>query len=71
MSADEIADDLADRIRAGEYALGSRLPTYRELMDLYDVKYTTIYNVIVRLRSVGLVVGAQGRGVYVADRLPK
>jgi GntR family transcriptional regulator len=70
MTADEIADDLADRIQAGEYKPGSRLPTYRDLMDLYDVGYTTIYNVVVRLRARGLVRGAQGRGVYVVDRLP-
>lgn len=68
MTADEIAADLADRIESGEYPPGSRLPTYQELMALYDVKYTTIYNVIVRLRSIGLVVGAQGRGVFVAEK---
>lgn len=68
MSAPEIADDLAQRIREGEYAPGSPLPSYRELGDLYSVGYTTVSKVILILRERGLVVGVRGRGVYVAEK---
>jgi DNA-binding GntR family transcriptional regulator len=64
-SAAQIADDLVDRIRSGEYPPGSRLPAYRELANLYDVGMTTISTVIVMLKARGFVVGAQGRGVFV------
>lgn len=68
MSAAQIADDLADRIRGGEYPPGSRLPTYGELANLYNVGSTTITNVINALKERGLVVGMQGRGVYIVDK---
>ncbi len=68
MSASQIADDLADRIRIGDYPPGSRLPTYGELATLYKVGSTTITNVINALKERGLVVGMQGRGVYVVDQ---
>lgn len=67
MSATEIADDLADRIRRGEYEPGSRLPTYLELATLYGVGETTITTVVRLLKDRGVVVGAQGRGVFVVD----
>jgi DNA-binding GntR family transcriptional regulator len=67
MSADSIVDDLAERIRRGQYKPGTRLPTYRELADLYDVSPATIATIVVRLKERGLVVGVQGRGVFVAE----
>jgi GntR family transcriptional regulator len=67
MSAAQIADDLADRIRAGEYPPGSQMPTYRALMGLYGVGYTTIATVILMLRQRGTVVGVPGRGVFVPE----
>lgn len=68
LSAAQIADDLVDRIRGGEYPPGTRLPPYRELANLYDVGMTTIASVILILKTLGYVVGAQGRGVYVTDK---
>lgn len=70
MSAKAIADDLADRIGRGQYPPGSRLPTYHELADLYSVGETTITTVILMLKQRGVVVGAQGRGVFVPDEPP-
>ena len=67
MSSEEIAADLAARIKSGEYAAGDRLPSYRELMDMYSVSYGTIGSVMVRLRMMGLTVTSKGRGVYVAE----
>jgi len=67
MSSVQIADDLAARIRSGEYPPGERLPSYAELAELYDVSVSTVQQVLVRLKERGLVVGLQGRGTYVSD----
>ncbi|MFC8845327.1 MULTISPECIES: winged helix-turn-helix domain-containing protein [unclassified Micromonospora] len=63
----EVAEDVAARIRTGEYALGDRLPTYRELSDLYQVSVTTVQRAVIILQDRGLVVGLQGRGLWVAE----
>lgn len=67
MTMNQIADDLTDRIRAREYPPGSQLPTYRALMRLYNVGYTTIATVMQLLRDRGVVVGVPGRGVFVPE----
>lgn len=36
----QIADDLVDRIARGEYPPGTRLPSYTQLAELYDVSST-------------------------------
>lgn len=71
MSAEEIAHDIRDRIEAGEYPPESKLPSYRQLMDLYDVGYTTVAKVIWMLRDRGIVIGVPGRGVFVAEAPPQ
>lgn len=65
MSSDQIFEDLADRIRSGEYPPGTELPSYRELAVLYSVGRTTMSVVLKRLKDAGLVVGVRGRGVFV------
>ena len=49
---------------------GERLPTYNELSDLYDVSVTTVQRAIIVLQTRGLVVGLQGRGLWVAEDVP-
>lgn len=68
MSSEDIARDLAERIRAGEYPPGSQLPPYRVLAELYNVGMTTIARVMVILRERGVVVGVPGRGVFVPEK---
>ena len=63
----EVADDLCARIQSGEYAAGTRIPSYSELAKLYSVSVTTIQRAILVLQAQGLLVGVQGRGVYVAE----
>ncbi|MFI2710279.1 GntR family transcriptional regulator [Micromonospora sp. NPDC018662] len=66
----EVAEDLTTRIRSGEYPPGERLPTYKELADLYSVSVTTVQRAIIILQDRGLLVGLQGRGLWVAEDLP-
>ncbi|MFI7661526.1 winged helix-turn-helix domain-containing protein [Micromonospora parva] len=63
----QMADDLASRIRSGEYAPGDKLPSYAELSKLYSIAVTTVQKDIRVLEFQGLVVGVPGRGVYVRE----
>ena len=65
----EIAADLEDRIRVGDYPVGARLPSYPELADLYSVSRGTIGVAVALLVDRGVVVGQSGVGVYVV-RVP-
>ena len=65
-----IALDLERRIIAGDYPPGSRLPSYRELAELYSVSPTTGQAAIRELRAMGYTETVLGRGVFVADPLP-
>jgi DNA-binding transcriptional regulator YhcF (GntR family) len=67
LTARQIADDLAVRIATGEYAPGARLPTYRELHDLYSIGVTTAAKVYALLQDRGIAVGYAGVGVFVAE----
>lgn len=64
-----VVDDLRAKMRAGEYAPGSQLPTKRELCDIYNVSTQTIDTAMVLLRDGGWVI-RQGARVFVADPLP-
>ncbi|MCY1141403.1 winged helix-turn-helix domain-containing protein [Actinoplanes sp. Pm04-4] len=70
-SSREIADDLTARIRSGEYPLGSKLPTLREMAGLYSVSVSTIQRALDRVDERGLIISSQGRGTFVVDRLPQ
>lgn len=67
MSSRQIADDLSDRIRSGEYPPGSQLPSLRELAGLYSVSVSTIQRAQELAKDRGLVIGSPGRGVYVVE----
>lgn len=67
MSADQIAADMEDRIRSGEYPPGSKLPTTVELAVMYGVGTSTATKVYLILRVLGLVEGVQGVGVFVRE----
>jgi GntR family transcriptional regulator len=63
-----IANDIAARIDAGEYPPGSKIPSYSQLAELYSVSISTAQRAVIVLRERGLVVGSQGRGVFVRER---
>ncbi|KIR65868.1 MULTISPECIES: GntR family transcriptional regulator [Micromonospora] len=71
MSSRQIADDLTARINAREYQPGTKLPSLRELADLYSVSVSTIQRALELTRDRGLTVGRAGSGVYVADEPPR
>jgi GntR family transcriptional regulator len=64
---EQIADDLEERIRTGEFAPGSKLPSRRELTEHYDVTPPVIDRAMQNLRAKGLTETLPGVGVYVAE----
>lgn len=66
----QIAADLEDRVRVGDYPVGARLPSYPELAELYSVSRATVALAVALLVDRGVVVGYSGVGVYVA-RVPQ
>ena len=69
MTYEEIANDLAIRIRAGEFdASDGRLPSYKALADLYSCSVSTIQRALNLLKRDGLTRGHQGIGVWVVEQ---
>lgn len=67
MTTREIADDMADRIDKGEYAVGAVLPSRRVLAAMYSVSVSTADRVMMLLVDRGYAYGEPGRGTFVAD----
>ncbi|MGJ7442199.1 GntR family transcriptional regulator [Aquipuribacter sp. MA13-6] len=66
----QIAGQLRQEIRSGAYPPGSKLPSETELTRTFGVARMTVRGGIAELRSEGLVVSEQGRGVFVRARPP-
>lgn len=62
-----VADSLTEKVRSGALAPGARLPTEAELGAQYGVSRTVVREAVARLRSAGLVIPQQGRGVFVSE----
>src|SRR5687768_14443539 len=58
---------LRARILSDEWPKGSRLPSERELAELYDTNRNTLREALRRLEQSGLVTVRQGQGVTVCD----
>lgn len=65
---EEIAEDLRNKIQAGEFPPGSRLPSRSDLRATYAVSDSVIGKVMMLLRMEGLTETLEGVGVYVRQR---
>lgn len=63
----QIADDLRDRIRRGTLAPGQALPSTTQLATAYDASLSVVKLAVGVLRNEGLVIGQQGKGVFVRE----
>lgn len=63
----QMADDLGEAIRQGEFRPRSKLPSERELVQRYGTAAQTARQAISILKSEGLVVGMPGRGTFVRE----
>ncbi len=68
---ERVAADLAARIASGDYPVGRRLPSERELAQIHAVSRPTVREAIIALELDGLVEVRTGSGVYVLARHPK
>lgn len=62
--AQEVMNDLASRIRAGQYQPGAKLPTEPELMAEQGVSRTVVREAMSRLQAAGLVETRHGVGTF-------
>ncbi|MDR6289693.1 MULTISPECIES: GntR family transcriptional regulator [Inquilinus] len=62
----KIAQDLADRIRDGGFAVGDRLPSERDLADQLGISRMTVRQAFKSLTDAGLIESRIGRGCFVA-----
>ncbi|MDF2990024.1 MAG: transcriptional regulator [Microbacterium sp.] len=63
--ADQAADVLLERVRAGEWALGAKLPGETTLAPQLGVGRSTVREAIRQLAGRGVLDSRQGSGVYV------
>ncbi|MFI7100169.1 GntR family transcriptional regulator [Streptomyces sp. NPDC050161] len=64
----QVADQLAQAIKAGEYEAGSKLPSETELMATYKISRPTARSAVNELRTMGLVESHHGRGSFVRSQ---
>lgn len=63
----QVAAELRGQILNGDYPVGAQLPSTTELCDHYDVSRTVIRDALSELRRDGLIIGQQGKGVFVTS----
>jgi GntR family transcriptional regulator len=61
----QVAADLRKQITGGALPVGAQLPSMNQLREMYGVSNTVIRDALNELRREGLVVGQQGKGVFV------
>jgi DNA-binding FadR family transcriptional regulator len=65
--ADQVRDQLESAIRAGDYPVGSKLPSERELTEMFGVSRVSVREGIRSLEAIGLVEVRHGNGCFVLD----
>jgi DNA-binding transcriptional regulator YhcF (GntR family) len=65
--SEQIADRIRDAIDANQLGPGDRLPSHNDLTERYGVARETVKRAIEILRRERLVMGRQGRGVFVCS----
>lgn len=63
----QVAAQLREQMMSGELPAGAQLPSMAQLQVMYGVSSTVIRNALSELRRDGLVIGQQGKGVFVRD----
>ncbi|WP_327293289.1 GntR family transcriptional regulator [Streptomyces sp. NBC_01198] len=66
----QIAEDLADQIRAGVLKPGEQVPSEAQLMTRYSVAQGTARKAVAELRPMGLVDTLHGKGTFVKSKPP-
>lgn len=67
----QIVDELRGQIRTGSLTPGTALPSIAQLGERFDVSASVVKAAISVLRTEGLVIGQQGKGVFVRQPPPR
>ncbi len=67
LKKDQIYADLRHKIAAGDFKVGSKLPSEAELAKQLGVSRITLRSAIKRLKEDGLIIQARGRGTFIAN----
>lgn len=65
--SDKVTEQLTEAITSGQFPVGSRLPSERELGDQLKVSRTVIREAVRSVAAIGLVTVTAGRGVEVVS----
>ncbi|WP_245308197.1 PLP-dependent aminotransferase family protein [Halalkalibacter urbisdiaboli] len=63
----QIVQTIREKILRGEWSVGSKIPTQRELSEKFNVNRSTVITAIEILKSEGLLEGRIGSGVYIVN----
>ncbi|MGW2281139.1 GntR family transcriptional regulator [Streptomyces sp. NPDC001770] len=66
----ELADELAEQIRRGDYTPGERLPHIRKLVEEGRGSKSTVHAAFKALEAEGLVTSSRGHGTVVREQVP-
>jgi GntR family transcriptional regulator len=64
----QVAADLRAQIKSGSLPVGEKIPSMTQLRELYNVSNTVVRDALNELRREGLIVGQQGKGVFVQQK---
>lgn len=67
--ANEVLNGLRDSIANGTYSNGDRLPTERQLAEIFGVSQPTVREALRALDAMGLIEVRHGAGAFVANNL--
>lgn len=63
----QLAEQIAEKISAGEYAVGSQLPNEQSLAQQFGLSNGSVRKALDTLEGKGLLMRQQGRGTFVCD----
>lgn len=66
----QIADRICERILAGEFMVGDKVPSVRELASTLGVNQNTIMRTFIELQHDNIVENRRGVGYFVTDNAP-
>ncbi|WP_159462197.1 PLP-dependent aminotransferase family protein [Halobacillus sp. Marseille-P3879] len=55
------------KVEAGEWSAGRKLPTQRELADVFDVNRSTVIHALDTLKGKGIIESTTGSGTYISS----
>lgn len=61
----KIKQSICEQIKSGKYPPGGRIPTEREMCEIYGVSRITIRRALGELEDDGILIREQGRGTFV------